>query len=230
MGSNDDATWAGSRRLKTLANHFSNQKQPQAAAAGFAKRAAVLVCLFPGDDGNLRVILTKRASTLSSYSGEVSLPGGKMDEGDADCVDTALREAKEEIGLDPSQVLVVTTLDPFIAKGDVLVVPVIGLLRDKRAFNPIPNTAEVEAVFDAPLDLFLKDENRRAEEKEWKGEEFICNFFDYECHNKKYVIWALTAVILITSASLVYQRPPDFSERRPKIWSSDAVKLSQTGP
>ncbi|XP_062095864.1 nudix hydrolase 15, mitochondrial-like isoform X3 [Humulus lupulus] len=156
MGSNDDATWAGSRRLKTLANHFSNQKQPQAAAAGFAKRAAVLVCLFPGDDGNLRVILTKRASTLSSYSGEVSLPGGKMDEGDADCVDTALREAKEEIGLDPSQVLVVTTLDPFIAKGDVLVVPVIGLLRDKRAFNPIPNTAEVEAVFDAPLDLFLK--------------------------------------------------------------------------
>ncbi|PON99103.1 Dihydroneopterin triphosphate diphosphatase [Trema orientale] len=225
MGSNDLGLWAGSQRLKTLARHFRQRKQPVAAAeVAFTKRAAVLVCLFRGEDGNLRVILTKRASTLSSYSGEVSLPGGKMEEGDADYVDTALREAKEEIGLDPSQVNVVTVLEPFIAKSDVLVVPVIGILSDRKAFNPTPNTAEVEALFDAPLEMFLKDENRRAEEKEWKGEEFICNFFDFESGNKNYVIWALTAVILITAASLVYQRPPEFLERRPKIWTKDAVK------
>lgn len=70
MGSNDLGLWAGSRRLETLARHFHQQKQPQAAAAaGFTKRAAVLVCLFRGEDCDLRVILTKRASTLSSYSG-----------------------------------------------------------------------------------------------------------------------------------------------------------------
>ncbi|PON77889.1 Dihydroneopterin triphosphate diphosphatase [Parasponia andersonii] len=157
MGSNDLGLWAGSQRLKTLARHFHQRKQTVAAAeVAFTKRAAVLICLFRGEDGNLRVIFTKRASTLSSYSGEVSLPGGKMEEGDADYVDTALREAKEEIGLDPRQVNVVTVLQPFIAKSDVLVVPVIGILSDRKAFNPTPNTAEVEALFDAPLQMFLK--------------------------------------------------------------------------
>lgn len=226
MGSNEvGLSGAGSRRLETLARHFRPHKPPPPQdAAGFSRRAAVLVCLFEGEHGDLRVILTKRASTISSYSGEVSLPGGKVEEGDADYVDTALREAKEEIGLDPSQVTVVTVLEPFIAKSDVLVVPVIGLLSNKKAFNPAPNTAEVEALFDAPLEMFLKDENRRAEEAEWQGEEFICNFFDFKADNKNYVIWALTAVILITAASLVYQRPPAFPERRPKIWTRGAAR------
>ncbi|XP_048132864.1 nudix hydrolase 15, mitochondrial-like isoform X3 [Rhodamnia argentea] len=80
------------------------------------KRAAVLICLFEGDDGELRVILTKRSSRLSTHSGEVSLPGGKAEEGDKDDGDTATREAKEEIGLDPSLVNVVTILEPFLSK------------------------------------------------------------------------------------------------------------------
>ncbi|XP_058100684.1 nudix hydrolase 15, mitochondrial-like isoform X2 [Magnolia sinica] len=78
-----------------------------------SKRAAVLVCLFEGDAGDLRVILTKRAPKLSSHAGEVSLPGGKVDKSDADECETALREAKEEIGLDPLTVKVVTVLEPF---------------------------------------------------------------------------------------------------------------------
>uniref|UniRef100_A0A7C9D451 Acetyl-CoA hydrolase n=1 Tax=Opuntia streptacantha TaxID=393608 RepID=A0A7C9D451_OPUST len=64
---------------------------------GIHRRAAVLVCIFEGGDGDLRVILTERSLNLSSHSGEVALPGGKMEEGDADEVATALREAKEEI-------------------------------------------------------------------------------------------------------------------------------------
>ncbi|KAJ9690614.1 hypothetical protein PVL29_012992 [Vitis rotundifolia] len=142
-------------------------------------RAAVLICLFQGENGDLRVILTKRSSTLSAHSGEVSLPGGKREEGDADDIETAMREAKEEIGLDPSLVNAVTVLEPFVNK----------------------------------------DENRRAEEREWMGDKYLLQYFDYEAENERYVIWALTAGILIRTASIVYQRPPAFLERKPKFWS-----------
>ncbi|KAK9265625.1 hypothetical protein L1049_021509 [Liquidambar formosana] len=183
-----------------------------------SKRAAVLICLFEGESGDLRVILTKRSSSLYSHSGEVALPGGKTEEGDADDIATAAREAKEEIGLDPSLVDVVTVLEPFVQKRGVTVVPVIGILFDKKVFNPAPNAAEVEAIFDVPLEMFLKDENRRAEEREWMGDKYLLQFFDYEAENEKYVIWALTAGILIRAASIVYQRPPAFLERKPKFW------------
>ncbi|KAL5576606.1 hypothetical protein UlMin_018305 [Ulmus minor] len=221
MGSNGIEEWAGSRRLQTLALHFRLQKPPSPPFHdGFSKKAAVLICIFQGDGGELRVILTKRAASLSSHSGEVALPGGKVDEGDADYVDTALREAKEEIGLDPSLVNVVTVLEPFVNKMGLLVAPVLGVLSDKEAFSPAPNAAEVDAVFDAPLEMFLKDENRREQEKEWMGDKYVLQFFDYEADNKKFVIWAITAGILIKAASEVYQRPPAFLERRPKFWSA----------
>ncbi|KAL3011227.1 hypothetical protein AAZX31_07G188200 [Glycine max] len=157
------------------------------------KKAAVLICLFEGDDGDLRVILTKRSSKLSTHSGEVALPGGKAKEGDKDDGDTAKREAKEEIGLDPELVNVVTYLNHSCLR----VVPVIGILHDKKAFKPVLNPAEVEAVFDAPLEMFLKDKNRRQDEREWMGEKYLLHFFDYGIGHKKYIIWGLTAGILI---------------------------------
>ncbi|WCJ27150.1 hypothetical protein M5689_008919 [Euphorbia peplus] len=181
------------------------------------KRAAVLVCIFEGQHGDFRVILTKRSSLLSTHSGEVSLPGGKADEGDKDDAETATREAKEEIGLDPSLVDVVTVLEPFLSKHLLRVIPVIGILRDRKAFEPVANPAEVEAVFDAPLEMFIKDENRRVEEREWMGEKFLIHLFDYETEEKKYLIWGLTAGILIRAASVVYEKPPAFLEQNPKF-------------
>ncbi|KAK5792204.1 hypothetical protein E1A91_A10G033600v1 [Gossypium mustelinum] len=180
------------------------------------KRAAVLICLFEGDAGDLRVILTKRSLTMSTHSGEVSLPGGKAEEGDKDDGDTATREAKEEIGLDPSLVNVVTFLEPFLSKHLLRVVPVICILNDRKAFKPKPNPAEVDTVFDVPLEMFIKDENRIAEEREMMGEKYLLHFFDYETENKKYLIWGLTAGILIRAASVVYQQPPAFPEQSPK--------------
>ncbi|KAF4393071.1 hypothetical protein F8388_012580 [Cannabis sativa] len=179
------------------------------------KRAAVLICLFQGEAGDLRVILTKRSSTLSTHSGEIALPGGKAEEGDKDDGDTATREAHEEIGLDPALVNVVTVLEPFLSKHLLRVVPVIGILNDKESFKPAPNPDEVEAVFDAPLEMFIKDENRRVEEREWMGNKYLIHFFDYETENKKFLIWGLTAGILIKAASVVYQRPPPFPEQNP---------------
>lgn len=180
------------------------------------KKAAVLICLFEGTDG-FRVILTKRSSTLSTHSGEVSLPGGKADEDDVDDADTATREAKEEIGLDPSLVNVVAFLEPFLSKHLLRVIPVIGILSDRSAFTPAPNVDEVDDVFDAPLEMFLKDVHRRSEEREWMGDRYLIHYFDYETGGKKYLIWGLTAGILIRAASVVYQRAPDFLEQLPKF-------------
>ncbi|XP_002522533.2 nudix hydrolase 15, mitochondrial [Ricinus communis] len=243
---------SGSNRLMALAHQLRFYKPPSASPdeieeqtieVGFQesvtpipkdpqrfrpKRAAVLVCIFAGDDGDFRVILTKRSSRLSTHSGEVSLPGGKAEEGDKDDGETATREAKEEIGLDPTLVHVVTVLEPFLSKHLLRVIPVIGILRDKKAFKAMPNPAEVEAVFDAPLEMFIKDENRRVEEREWMGEKYLVHFFDYETEKKKYLIWGLTAGILIRAASVVFQRPPAFVEqnpkfRFPKVVNSDTV-------
>lgn len=101
------------------------------------------------------------------------------------------------------------------------VVPVIGLLRDRKAFVPALNPAEVEAIFDAPLEMFLKDEKRREEEKEWNGDKYVLHFFDFEFKgDKKFVIWALTAGILIEVASIAFQRPPAFIENHPKFWKA----------
>nr|ACL52745.1 unknown [Zea mays] len=129
-------------------------KSPRSTASRV--HAAVLVCLFEDPSSGPRVLLTKRASSLSSHSGEVSLPGGKVDDGDADPKATALREAKEEIGLDPALVSVVTVLEPFLSKNGLTVVPVIGMVPDKALYKPVLNKAEVEDIFDAPLEMFLK--------------------------------------------------------------------------
>ncbi|WOL08261.1 nudix hydrolase 15, mitochondrial-like isoform X1 [Canna indica] len=199
---------------------FSTMALPHSSASAVLLRrppdpkpAAVLICLFEDDSGDLRVLLTKRSSNLSSHSGEVSLPGGKAEEGDADERETALREAKEEIGLDPSLVTVVTVLESFLSKHLLRVSPVIGILPNKEAFRPAANTDEVDEIFDAPLEMFLKDDNRRSEVREWKGLKYLIHYFDYNSGNKKFVIWGLTAAILIRAASIIYKRPPSFVEQ-----------------
>ncbi|MFS7890463.1 putative NUDIX hydrolase domain-containing protein [Helianthus anomalus] len=222
-------------RLAALAQQLRMYKEPAAADDDDEmgqpserlrpKKAAVLICLFEQNNNEgIRVILTKRSSGLSTHSGEVALPGGKAEEDDVDDADTATREANEEIGLHPSLVDVVAFLQPFLSKHLLRVIPVIGILSDRDAFNPTPNAAEVDDVFDAPLEMFLKDEHRRSEKREWMGEEYLVHYFDYETPaaaggggNKKYLIWGLTAGILIRAASLVYQRPPDFLEQTPKF-------------
>ncbi|XP_021766046.1 nudix hydrolase 11-like [Chenopodium quinoa] len=194
------------------------------------RRAAVLICIFEGDSGDLRVILTQRSSTLSSHSGEVALPGGKVEEGDEDEVATALREANEEIGLDPSLVEVVSVLEPFSMKNGMVVVPVLGLLFDKTAFHPISNITEVESIFDAPLEMFLKDENRREVEREWMGSKYLLHYFDYEAEGRRYVIFALTAGILIETASMVYQQSPAFVEMKPSFWNRPDIASTSSLP
>ncbi|KAL3654893.1 hypothetical protein CASFOL_000679 [Castilleja foliolosa] len=177
------------------------------------KRAAVLICIYSGANGELRVILTRRSMQLSSHPGEVALPGGKTDDADADDSATALREAMEEIGLDRSLVRVVANLDPFISSNLLTVVPVVGLLSNVEDFKPVLNADEVDAIFDAPLEMFLQEDGRhKCLEKEWKGWKYACHVFSLEAEQGNFVVGGLTASILIQAASIIYKRSPSFDQ------------------
>ncbi|KAJ3710317.1 NUDIX hydrolase domain-like protein, partial [Lentinula raphanica] len=127
-----------------------------------SRRAAVLVALFVGRKGDLYVLLNlsltgnRRASTLRSFAGDTSLPGGKMDPEDRTIEDTARREAFEEIGLPPDRdkVLLLCILELFYVHRQLLVTLVVVLILD-NTLQPILNAPEVTALFSHPLALFL---------------------------------------------------------------------------
>lgn len=85
-------------------------------------------------------------------------------------------------------------------------------------------------IFD--IMVWMQNDNRRAEERDWMGEKHLVHYFDYVVENKTYVIWAITAAILIRAATIVLQQPPAFLEQRPKIWGgiteSDMIILQNS--
>ena len=123
-----------------------------------ARPAAVLVLVHPGADGDARIVLTERPSYDGHHSGEVSFPGGKAEPGDADEAATALREAAEEIGLDPvaGAVRVVGRLGVvFIPVSDFRIVPVVAIA--ERPPVLVASPSEVVRILTPPVDAFLPD-------------------------------------------------------------------------
>jgi 8-oxo-dGTP pyrophosphatase MutT (NUDIX family) len=122
--------------------------------------AAVLVALYPDDDGHLTAVLTERRADLRRHAGEISFPGGRHDEADADLSATALREAHEEIGLAPEAVNLIGALQPTptIATG-YAVYPFVGLIEPGQVWRPSPD--EVAEVLELPLARLLAGYGRR---------------------------------------------------------------------
>ncbi|EIN11101.1 hypothetical protein PUNSTDRAFT_101119 [Punctularia strigosozonata HHB-11173 SS5] len=122
--------------------------------------AAVLVALFAGRNGDLWVILSQRASSLRTYAGDTALPGGKVEPQDKTIVDTARREAFEEIGLpqDNRKVPLLCVMEPFLAGNQLLVTPVVVMVLDST-IKPILNAAEVSSLFSHPLISFLSPDS-----------------------------------------------------------------------
>ena len=120
--------------------------------------AAVLALLYPGEDGAARIVLIERPSYDGHHSGEIALPGGKVEPGDADPPGTALREAAEEVGLDPvaAGVRVVGQLDRlWIPVSDFHVTPVVALASGRPRLTP--SDAEVARILEPPVARFLPD-------------------------------------------------------------------------
>ena len=128
--------------------------------------AAVLVPLVMRGDA-LTLLLTQRAAHLSTHSGQIAFPGGRTDDTDADAIDTALREAHEEIGLPREHVDVLGTLPIYVTGTAYIITPVVALVRP--GFVLQPNPAEVADVFEVPLAYLMNPANHRRHEVEFDG-------------------------------------------------------------
>ena len=172
--------------------------QPWPWPAEGARQAAVLAALFE-EDGEARVILTRRAAHLRSHTGEVSFPGGRLEEGDEDPLAAALRETTEEVGIDPSTVEIIGELSPLATVGSrAAITPFVGLLVERPELKPNPD--EVELAFDVSLAELMSDGVFREERWKWAGQEDRpMYFFDLPDDT----IWGATARMLYELLELV---------------------------
>ena len=113
------------------------------------------------------VLLTQRTAHLSTHSGQVAFPGGKADDGDADASATALREAQEEVGLEPGFVEVLGHLPLYVTGTSFLITPVVALVQP--GFALAPNHDEVSDVFEVPLHFLMNPANHRRHVVEVEG-------------------------------------------------------------
>jgi 8-oxo-dGTP pyrophosphatase MutT (NUDIX family) len=157
--------------------------------ASTLKPAGVLIPVRHHDDG-LSVLLTQRSADLKHHAGQVSFPGGRMEEADADIVVTALRETREEIGIAEEQVAIIGYLESMPTVTGYAVTPIVGLV-DGLVDLEIDRT-EVEYAFEVPLSFFLDPANHRLVAREWQGLSFSMVEFHFEGQR----IWGATAQML----------------------------------
>ena len=150
------------------------------------KPASVLIAVTETGD----VILTKRAAHLKHHAGQIAFAGGRMDDTDRDLTHTALREAQEEIGLDPSVVSVLGALPPHETVTSYSVTPIVAMVPAGLKF--IPEPGEVEEAFTVPLSHVLSPEKYRIEGRVWQGQKR----YYYAAPYGPYYIWGATARIL----------------------------------
>jgi 8-oxo-dGTP pyrophosphatase MutT (NUDIX family) len=151
--------------------------------------AAVLVPIILGPTPG--VLLTKRNAHLNKHGGQVSFPGGRIDAADADAEAAALREAEEEIALDPTLVEILGRMGDYVTGTGYRITPVLGLLPPNLALRPSPQ--EVEAVFELPIGVLLDPGAPRRQRHHVRG---IWREYWVWPHPDHY-IWGATAAILV---------------------------------
>jgi 8-oxo-dGTP pyrophosphatase MutT (NUDIX family) len=166
---------------------LNSQLQPRLGAA--LRPAAVLIAIAPSHHGP-QIILTKRASHLAHHPGQISFPGGKVDLSDASPTAAALREAREEIGLDPRDVRILGQLPHHETVTGFSMTPVLGAL--ERLPDLTPDPAEVAEVFTVPFAFATNLQNFRIEGRIWQGQ--MRRF--YTVPYGPYYIWGATARVL----------------------------------
>lgn len=164
------------------------------------QEAAVLIPIVNRPEG-ATVLLTVRSSDMPSHAGQISFPGGKAHPEDRDRVETALREASEEVNIPPSAVRVVGSLGVHEGGLGFSVTPVIGIVDPSAPIRPCPR--EVAEIFETPLNWLANLSNHVLEEREHDGVRYNMFAAPYG----RYHIWGLTAGILRTLAETLQQDP-----------------------
>ena len=151
--------------------------------------AAVLVPLFKkGEDCHL--LFTKRSDQVKYHKGEISFPGGVVDEEDLELINTALREAHEEIGLRESDIQIIGVLDDIVTITEFIVTPIVGLFPYPYPFKV--SEKEIAELVEVPLS-YLLDDNSFSEREIFRGGQ---NEIVYAYQYGKHTIWGATARIL----------------------------------
>ena len=160
--------------------------------------AAVLVPVLQSGPGvPLRLLLTQRTAHLRDHAGQISFPGGGLDPGER-AVDCALREAREEVGLDPQQVEPFGQMPQYLTGTGFTVSPVLGLIQTPVSL--IPQADEVAEIFDVPLDFVLEPRNFRKETRFYRG---AWRTFSAVPWSGRY-IWGATAGMLAQLSRIVH--------------------------
>ncbi|KAJ7108739.1 NUDIX hydrolase domain-like protein [Mycena epipterygia] len=208
-----------------------NWDPPDLSAFPRSRLAAVLVLLYE-EVGELRVLLTTRSKALRTHAGQTALPGGRVDESDADLVQTAYREANEEVGLPMKSpdIHTLAILQPFISLHRLVVTPVVALLTDPSVISTLrASQDEVAHIFSHPLEAILDPAIAQKENlvspgtEDWIYDTEFHNTTDsavavlgnaiYRMHRFRSTaspIKGLTADILIHIAEIAFGRTPEY--------------------
>ena len=170
---------------------------PYARWSGPPREAAVLIPIVPTEHGH-GVILTQRTAHLKSHAGQIAFPGGKIDGTDAGAVEAALREADEEIGLNPGDVRQIGVLAPYLTGSGYRVTPVVAYVTHPGDLKPNPD--EVEEVFDVPLGFLMNSANHQKLSRVWQGKR---RYFYAMPYGERY-IWGVTAGIIRSMYETVF--------------------------
>ncbi|WP_346767057.1 CoA pyrophosphatase [Enterovirga aerilata] len=176
-------------RCDLKGDHALNPATWSSLPSAQPRNAAVLVPVVEHAGGPC-VLLTERASGLRSHSGQIAFPGGRMDPEDPTAIDTALREAEEEIGLPRSFVRPLGYLDAYLSSSNYFVLPVVALVMPGAPLAP--NPAEVADVFEVPLSFLMDERNHELHARQWRGS--IRQYYAIP-FGRRY-IWGVTAGIL----------------------------------
>ena len=168
-----------------------------------AIRSSVLILLFPsGVHADVRLVLILRPMYDGVHSGQIALPGGRYENADGDLVATALREAREEIGIDPGSVRIIGRLtDLYIPPSNYIVAPFVGFVTDEPSFNP--DREEVDEIIVIQLkDLIEEGSLKMKEFTVSNGMKITAPCYDVDGH----LIWGATAMILSEFREIVTRR------------------------
>jgi 8-oxo-dGTP pyrophosphatase MutT (NUDIX family) len=189
------------RRFQTAGPWTAALKADERAgpvASGAAVPAAVLIALLhrqDGLDGNgLNVLLTHRALHLPTHAGQVSFPGGRIDDGDRGPVDAALREAEEEIGLPAGRIEVLGTLPTYLTITHFEVTPVVGLVAAPVALQLARD--EVQDAFEVPLSFLMDPANHQRRMVQTAEPPRFVYAMPFQDGARERFIWGVTAAIL----------------------------------
>jgi 8-oxo-dGTP pyrophosphatase MutT (NUDIX family) len=172
-----------------------DELNPPAEPGVVWRRSAVLILLYPraGED---YIVLMKRTENVAHHKGQISFPGGAQEPEDVDLVATALREANEELGIDPQMVQVLNILPDFYARvSSFIITPVVGKLKPEADAAQLvfrPNPDEVAEIIEVPLRVLRDPSIHHTEQRTHNDITYNIHFYDYG----QYEIWGATGRII----------------------------------